>query len=253
MSRKLPLDPKLGADANVRLHQLWVDAAIITRDLQEQVDDKAPLASPTFTGTVTLPTPFTVGAVSVTATGTELNLLDGVTATTAELNILDGVTATAAELNILDGVTATAAELNILDGVTSTATELNLLDGITALAAGTYTPSSTNVASIDSSTPSVANYLRISNIVTVSGQVTLQTNDTADAELLLTLPVASNFAAAANCSGVGHWIGPSGVTQGAFKVIADATNDKARLLFYPAGTSAYDSITLTYTYTYQVI
>ena len=50
--------------------------------------------------------------------------LDGtaITATGAELNIMDGVTSTAAELNILDGVTSTAAELNILDGVTSTAT-----------------------------------------------------------------------------------------------------------------------------------
>ena len=60
-----------------------------------------------------------VGGTVVTATGVELNILDGVTATTAELNILDGVTATAAELNILDGVTATAAELNYVDGVTS--------------------------------------------------------------------------------------------------------------------------------------
>ena len=70
--------------------------------------------------------------VAVTATATELNILDGVTSTTAELNILDGVTATTAELNILDGVTSTTAELNILDGVTSTASELNILDGVTA-------------------------------------------------------------------------------------------------------------------------
>jgi len=68
----------------------------------------------------------------VTATAAELNTLDGVTATTAELNILDGVTATAAELNTLDGVTATTAELNTLDGVTATAAELNILDGVTA-------------------------------------------------------------------------------------------------------------------------
>ena len=60
-----------------------------------------------------------VGGTVVTATGVELNILDGVTATTAELNILDGVTATTAELNILDGVTATTAELNYVDGVTS--------------------------------------------------------------------------------------------------------------------------------------
>lgn len=40
---------------------------------------KADIASPTFTGTVTIPTPFTLGAVSVTPTGTELNFVDGVT------------------------------------------------------------------------------------------------------------------------------------------------------------------------------
>ena len=39
----------------------------------------APLASPTFTGTVTIPTPFTLGAVSVTPTGDELNFVGGVT------------------------------------------------------------------------------------------------------------------------------------------------------------------------------
>lgn len=74
----------------------------------------------------------TLSALSVTATATELNVLDGITASTAELNILDGVTATASELNILDGVTATAAELNILDGVTATTTELNYVDGVTS-------------------------------------------------------------------------------------------------------------------------
>ena len=39
----------------------------------------APKASPTFTGVVTMPTPFTLGATSVTATGTELNYMVGVT------------------------------------------------------------------------------------------------------------------------------------------------------------------------------
>ena len=104
--------------------------------------------------------------VVLSATATELNVLDGITSTTAELNILDGVTSTAAELNLVDGssagtivnskavvygssgevnattlqiagtsITSTAAELNILDGVTSTAAELNILDGVTATTA----------------------------------------------------------------------------------------------------------------------
>lgn len=42
----------------------------------------APLASPTFTGTVTIPTPFTLGATSVTSTGTQLNYLNAATGTT---------------------------------------------------------------------------------------------------------------------------------------------------------------------------
>ena len=45
----------------------------------ENLTAYALLASPTFTGTVTIPTPFTLGAVSVLPTGTELNFVDGVT------------------------------------------------------------------------------------------------------------------------------------------------------------------------------
>ena len=86
--------------------------------------------------------------VAVTATASEINLLDGCNSDNfrvkyigwcnindCRLNILDGVTSTASELNILDGVTATTAELNILDGVTSTTAELNILDGVTSTAA----------------------------------------------------------------------------------------------------------------------
>jgi hypothetical protein len=55
----------------------------------------------------------------LTATASELNVLDGITASTSELNILDGVTADYTELNVLDGITATTTELNYVDGVTS--------------------------------------------------------------------------------------------------------------------------------------
>ena len=51
-------------------------------------------------------TTLTLGSTAITATGAEINILDGVTATAAELNILDGVTATTAELNYVDGVTS---------------------------------------------------------------------------------------------------------------------------------------------------
>lgn len=51
----------------------------VTSAIQTQLNLKAPLASPTFTGTVTIPSPFTLGATSVTASGTEMNYLVGVT------------------------------------------------------------------------------------------------------------------------------------------------------------------------------
>ena len=92
----------------------------VTSAIQTQIDTKAAIAGPTFTGTLAAPTinastALQIGGVAITSTAAELNILDGVTSTAAELNILDGVTSTAAELNILDGVTATTAELNYLD------------------------------------------------------------------------------------------------------------------------------------------
>jgi predicted extracellular nuclease len=140
---------------------------------------KADTASPTFTGTVVVPTPFTIGATSMTSTATELNVLDGITATTAELNIMDGVTATAAELNILDGVTSTAAELNILDGVTSTAAELNVLDGVTAFIDDDTmaTASATNIPSAES----VKAYADAAQTSAVPGAVTITTSASSQA------------------------------------------------------------------------
>jgi len=51
-------------------------------------------------------TGLTLGGTAVTATGAELNILDGATLSTAELNTLDGVTASTTEINYLDGVTS---------------------------------------------------------------------------------------------------------------------------------------------------
>ena len=102
-----------------------------------------------------------LGTSAVTATATELNLIDGYTGTTAELNYLDITTLGTSEaskvltadasgdVTIADGaydfdvashdgtnglklagtlVTATATELNLIDGYTGTTTELNYND-----------------------------------------------------------------------------------------------------------------------------
>ena len=129
----------------------------VTSNVQTQMDTKAPVAGPTFTGTATAPTinastALQIGGVAVTATAAELNKMDGVTVSASDINSVTAKaptasptftgTATAPTINAstalqIGGVaiSSTAAELNILDGVTSTATELNLLDGVTATTA----------------------------------------------------------------------------------------------------------------------
>lgn len=52
---------------------------------------KAPLASPTFTGTVSLPTTWRINGTTVTSMAAELNILDGALVTYAELNKLVGI------------------------------------------------------------------------------------------------------------------------------------------------------------------
>jgi hypothetical protein len=59
---------------------------------------KAPIAGPTFTGTLTAPTinastALQIGGTAITSTAAELNILDGVTSTAAELNLVDGSSA----------------------------------------------------------------------------------------------------------------------------------------------------------------
>lgn len=54
----------------------------------------------------TLTSPKVNEAVAVSATATEINILDGATLSTDELNVLDGITASTEELNFTDGVTS---------------------------------------------------------------------------------------------------------------------------------------------------
>jgi hypothetical protein len=98
----------------------------------------APIASPTFTGTVTIPTPFTLGATSVTTTGTQLNYLNAATGTTGttSTNLVFSTSPTLVTPTI--GV-ATATSIAIGANTLDTGEWANL-DGLNQTLATTSTP-----------------------------------------------------------------------------------------------------------------
>ena len=137
----------------------------VTSAIQTQLNAKAPLASPSLTGSPLAPTQLPLDnstkiattaysdASSTAAANLAIQYLNNVgdvvitSATSGQylkwngtnwvntgivVGDITSLTSSVTELNLLDGVTATTAELNILDGVTATAAELNVLDGITA-------------------------------------------------------------------------------------------------------------------------
>ena len=122
-----------------------------------------------------------IAGKQVTATGTELNKLDGATVSTAELNILDGATVSTAELNILDGVTATTAELNYMDGVTSNVqTQINTkaptasptFTGTTTIPTVDINGGNIDGTTIGGTTAAAGNFTTIDASSTITGDVT---------------------------------------------------------------------------------
>jgi hypothetical protein len=105
----------------------------------------AATASPTFTGTVTIPT-LSLNGTNVTASAAELNYVAGVTSaiqtqldakgTVSALSDLS-ITATSAELNVLDGFTGALADVNRLDVTTEGTTEASKV--VTADSSGNVT------------------------------------------------------------------------------------------------------------------
>jgi hypothetical protein len=96
----------------------------------------------TVTGTTTLGSSTSIGDVSATEIGYVNGVTSGIQAqldaksSTSHTHLLAAgatdVTASASELNIMDGVTASTAEINILDGLTASTAELNYVDGVTS-------------------------------------------------------------------------------------------------------------------------
>lgn len=120
--------------------------------------------------------------------------------------------------------------------------------GVSTLAAGTYTPTLTNVANLDSSAVGEFQYSRVGATIMVSGAVGVNPTTTATStQLGISLPVASAFTVTDDCAGTAFC--PTIAAQGA-AILADVTNDRAQMQWVAADVT---SQSMYITFTYQVI
>lgn len=110
------------------------------------------------------------------------------------------------------------------------------------ISSSTYTPTASAAVNLASVTPAVFQYLRIGNVVTVSGAVVTDTLATGAASFELTLPIASNFAATTQCAGHGT-VG----TSESMRILASIANDTAAVSWTSVVTSA-QTYALSFTY-----
>jgi hypothetical protein len=112
---------------------------------------------------------------------------------------------------------------------------------------GIYTPSLTNVTNITSSTAYSCQWMRIGNMVTVSGKVTIDPAATSATELGMSLPVVSNFANEEECAGTAA---DNTNNNHPVRIIADATNNRAAFVFTPTSNASAD---YAFIFMYQII
>lgn len=119
------------------------------------------------------------------------------------------------------------------------------------IASGTYTPtqpgSSSNVAS---TTPGKAQWMRVGNVVTVSGSVVVDPTSANTATFFqLSLPIASDLTATTDLAGTASFMDASDVPT-SVRILGDTSGNAAQ--FNTRSTADTASNTWYYTYTYEV-
>lgn len=209
--------------------------------LTTQVSGTLPIANG---GTGSTSTTYCSLTTNVTGTLPVGNGGTGATTFTANALLKGNTTSAVSASNVSDNGSTVSIGSGIGFSVARTAvTSPAAADG--NVFSGTYTPTSFNTTNIAASTPQSAQYLRVGNTVTVSGQIDIDPTLVGFAILGLSLPIASNLTSAVQLSGVFNC--PDAAGGG---VYGDAANDRATFQF--TATSA-SNLTYYYTFTYRVL
>lgn len=116
------------------------------------------------------------------------------------------------------------------------------------LKSGTYTPTLTNVTNIAASTAAVCQWMRVGDVVTVSGSVDIDPTAAGDCTLRMSLPVASNFTATSQAGGTFSTRAAGQKDTGS--IAANVANDAAEFFFNAANIA---NATYQFTFTYRVL
>lgn len=134
-------------------------------------------------------------------------------------------------------------------GVVVTESDVVYINGVRTggSLSGVYTPTLTGGANISNKVAYECQYMRVSDVVTVSGKLDLQATLTAtNTNLRISLPIASNFTATQQCGGVGF--APAVASMGG-GILGSIANDEAQLSFVSTDTG---SNTWYFTFTYKI-
>lgn len=113
------------------------------------------------------------------------------------------------------------------------------------IASGTYTPTLTNTLNISASVPDVCQWMRVGNVVTVSGTVQIDVAAVGMAQLGFSLPIASAFASVAQAGG-------SAVSNNeSLRIRADTVN--ARALFEANIKADVANAAFYFSFTYLIV
>ncbi len=118
----------------------------------------------------------------------------------------------------------------------------------TVIATGTYTPTLTNTTNVAASSALACQYMRIGSMVHVTGLLAVDpTAASANTVLGISLPIASNFAAAQQCCGTGAALITS---VDAAAITADPTNDRAIMSWFTSNAANHQ---MAFSFMYQII
>jgi len=116
------------------------------------------------------------------------------------------------------------------------------------VASGTYTPTLTNVTNVAASTARKCQWIRVGNVVTVSGSCDIDPTAAAATALGISLPIASNLALATDLGGTAAADGAVAIEAAAVR--GDATNDRAEVSYIAVGIANH---TVYFTFQYEVL